>query len=41
MPGEVIEITMKSPVKPDLYQPPVGVLARERQVKVKAVKKFE
>ena len=30
MPGEIIEITMKSPLKPDLVARPVQVLARRR-----------
>jgi hypothetical protein len=40
-PGEIIEITMKSPVKPDLYQNQFALSHANGQVKVKAVKKFE
>jgi hypothetical protein len=40
-PGEIIEITMKSPIKPDLYQNQFALSHANGQVKVKAVKKFD
>jgi hypothetical protein len=40
-PGEIIEITMKSPVKPNLYQNQFAFSHANGQVKVKDVKKFD
>jgi hypothetical protein len=40
-PGEIIEITLKSPVKPDLYQPQWAFSHANGTVEVKAVKKFQ
>jgi hypothetical protein len=40
-PGEVIEITMKSPIKPDLYKNQFAFSHANGQVKAKAVKKFD
>lgn len=40
-PGEVIEITLKSPVKPDLYKNQFAFSHANGDVKVKAVKKFD
>ncbi len=40
-PGEVIEITLKSPVKPDLYKNQFAFSHANGEVRVKAVKKFE
>jgi hypothetical protein len=40
-PGEIIEITMKSPLKPDLYKNQFAFSHANGTVKVKAVKKFE
>ena len=40
-PGEVIEITMKSPVKPDLYKNQFAFSHANGQVKAKPVKKFD
>ena len=41
MPGEVIEITMKSPVKPDLYKNQFKFSHANGDVNAKAVKKFD
>lgn len=40
-PGEVIEITMKSPVKPDLFKNQFAFSHANGDVKVKAVRKFD
>jgi hypothetical protein len=40
-PGEVIELTMKSPAKPDLYRSSVQFVHANGKISVKAVKKFE
>lgn len=40
-PGEVIEITLKSPVKPNLYKNQFAFSHANGDVKVKAVKKFD
>jgi hypothetical protein len=40
-PGEVIEITMKSPVKPDLYRSQFKFTHANGDVDVKPVKKFD
>lgn len=40
-PGEIIEVTMKSPVKPDLYQNQFMFSHANGDVKAKAVKKFD
>ena len=40
-PGEVIELTMKSPVKPDLYRSSINFVHANGKINVKAVKKFE
>ena len=40
-PGEIIEITLKSPAKPDLYQPQWAFSHANGNVEVKAVKKFQ
>src|SRR4051812_21280921 len=40
-PGEVIEITMKSPVKPDLYKNQFKFTHANGDVNAKAVKKFD
>ena len=40
-PGEIIEITLKSPVKPDLYQPQWAFSHANGNIEVKAVKKFQ
>ena len=41
MPGEVIEVTMKAPVKPDLYQSQYQFSHAGGEVKPNRVKKFE
>ncbi len=41
MPGEVIEITMKSPYKPDLFKSQYAFSHANGQIQAKAVKKFE
>ncbi len=41
MPGEIIELTMKSPYKPDLYQSQYQFSHAGGQVNVKRVKKFD
>lgn len=41
LPGEVIEITMKSPYKPDLYKSQYAFSHANGTVSVKGVKKFE
>jgi hypothetical protein len=40
-PGEIIEITMKSPVKPDLFKSQYAFSHANGTVQVKQVKKFE
>jgi hypothetical protein len=40
-PGEIIEITLKSPIKPDLYKNQFAFSHANGQVKAKAVKKFD
>lgn len=40
-PGEIIEITMKSPIKPDLYKNQFAFSHANGAVKAKAVKKFD
>jgi hypothetical protein len=40
-PGEIIEITMKSPAKPDLYQNQFKFSHANGEVNAKAVKKFD
>ncbi len=40
-PGEIIEITMKSPVKPNLYKNQFAFSHANGDVKAKAVKKFD
>jgi len=40
-PGEIIEITMKSPVKPDLYKNQFAFSHANGDVKAKGVKKFD
>lgn len=40
-PGEIIEITLKSPVKPDLYKNQFAFSHANGEVRVRAVKKFE
>lgn len=40
-PGEVIELTMRSPFKPDLYKSQYAFSHANGDVKVKAVKKFD
>ena len=40
-PGEIIEITLRSPVKPDLYQPQWAFSHANGNIEVKAVKKFQ
>ncbi len=40
-PGDVIELTMKSPVKPDLYRNQLKFTHANGDVNVKAVKKFD
>ncbi len=40
-PGEVIEMTLKSPVKPDLYKNQFAFSHANGDVRVKAVKKFD
>ena len=40
-PGEVIEITLRSPSKPDLYQPQWAFSHANGNVDTKAVKKFD
>jgi hypothetical protein len=40
-PGEIIEITLRSPEKPDLYQPQWAFSHANGTVEVKAVKKFQ
>lgn len=41
LPGQIIEITMKSPYKPDLYVPQWAFSHANGDVQVKSVKKFE
>jgi hypothetical protein len=40
-PGEVIELTLRSPVKPDLYQPQWAFSHANGTVDTKSVKKFD
>lgn len=40
-PGEIIEITMRSPIKPDLYKNQFAFSHANGAVKAKAVKKFD
>jgi hypothetical protein len=40
-PGEIIEITMKSPIKPDLYRSNYAFKHANGDIKVTAVKKFQ
>jgi hypothetical protein len=40
-PGDVVEITMKAPVKPDLYKSQYAFSHAGGEIKVKPVKKFE
>jgi hypothetical protein len=40
-PGEVIEITLRSPAKPDLYQPQWAFSHANGNIQTKSVKKFE
>ena len=40
-PGEIIEVTLKSPIKPDLYKNQFAFSHANGQVKAKAVKKFD
>jgi len=41
LPGEIIEITLRSPSKPDLYQPQWAFSHANGTIEVKAVKKFQ
>jgi hypothetical protein len=41
LPGEIIEITMKSPAKPDLYMPQWAFSHANGNIVLKAVKKFD
>ena len=40
-PGEIVEITMRSPIKPDLYKNQYQFSHAQGDIKVKAVKKFQ
>ena len=40
-PGEVIEVTMKSPIKPDLYKSQYAFSHANGTIQAKTVKKFE